>query len=121
MAKRVLIADDSATTFHQLRKILELSGDFEVAGHAVDGNDAVAKYKELRPDLVTMDIVMPGMDGLGAVQAIIAFDPAAKIVVASSMGGVKDKVVALLSAGAKNVIVKPFDTDKVLGILRSLG
>ncbi len=120
MARRVLIADDSATTYHQLRKILESSGEFQVVAHAVNGDDAVEKYDELRPDLVTMDIVMPGLDGLGAVRAIIAIDPAAKIVVASSMGGVKDKVVALLSAGAKNVLVKPFDADKVLAVLRAL-
>lgn len=119
--KRVLIADDSVTTYHQLKKILDqLPEDFEVVGHAVDGADAIAKYEQLRPDVVTMDIVMPGVDGLEAVKGILKLDPKAKIVVVSSMGGVKDKVVAVLTAGAKNVIVKPFEAEKVLNCLKQL-
>ena len=119
--KRVLIADDSATTYYQLKKILDQRpDDYEVVGHAVDGAEAIAKYEQLRPDLVTMDIVMPGVDGLEAVKAILKLDPQAKIVVVSSMGGVKDKVVAVLTAGAKNVIVKPFDAEKVLNSLKQL-
>lgn len=119
--KRVLIADDSLTTYHQLKKILEQRPEeFEVIGHAVDGAEAIAKYEQLRPDVVTMDIVMPVLDGLEAVKGILKVDPKAKIVVVSSMGGVKDKVVAVLTAGAKNVITKPFEAEKVLANLKNL-
>jgi two-component system, chemotaxis family, chemotaxis protein CheY len=122
MAKRrILIADDSATTYHQLKKILDQHpDDFEVIGHAVDGADAVEKFEQLRPDLVTMDIVMPKVDGVEAVKQILKIDPKAKVVVVSSMGGVRDKVVAVLTAGAKNVIMKPFEADKVVQTLKML-
>lgn len=121
MAKRVLIVDDSATMYHQLKKVLDgVPAEFEVVGHAVDGEDAVKKFGEQRPNIVTMDIVMPGLDGLEALRRILALDKAAKVVIVSSMGGVRDKLVAALSAGAKNVIVKPFEPAKVLEVLRSL-
>lgn len=119
MPKKVLIVDDSETTFRQLKKVLEGS-DYEVVGHAVDGNDGVKKFQELRPDIVTMDIVMPGLDGVEAVKQILAVDKAAKIVIVSSMGGVRDKMVAALTAGAKSVITKPFEAAQVLDALGKL-
>jgi two-component system chemotaxis response regulator CheY len=121
MAKRVLITDDSTTAFHQLKKVVEgTPGEFEVVGHATTGEESVSKFRELRPDLVTMDLVMPGIDGVETIRQILAEDPKASIVVVSSMGGIRDKVVAALTAGAKNLIAKPFEPDQVLAVLRAL-
>ncbi len=119
MAKKVLIVDDSETTYRQLKKVLE-GGGYEVVGHAVNGDDGVAKFQELRPDIVTMDIVMPGLDGVGAVKQILAIDAGAKLVIVSSMGGVREKMVAALTAGAKSVIQKPFEAAQVLDALGKL-
>src|SRR5688572_180008 len=101
--KTVLITDDSETTYYQMKMILEgAPQDFKVVGHATNGAEAVTKYQELHPDIVTMDIVMPDVDGVEAVKRILAVNSAAKIVVVSSMGGVREKMIAALSAGAKS-------------------
>ncbi len=119
MTKKVLIVDDSETTFRQLKKVIE-TGEYEVVAHAVDGEDGIKKFEELRPDIVTMDIVMPNLDGVEAVKRILAIDKAAKIIIVSSMGGVRDKMVAALTAGAKSVITKPFEPAQVLETLDKL-
>ncbi len=116
--KRVLIVDDAAFMRMAIKKILEKNG-YDVAGEAVNGEDAVRKYNELRPDIVTMDITMPEMDGLTALQAIKTIDANAKVVMVSAMGQevyVKDAIMQ----GAKNFIVKPFKEEHVLKILSSL-
>ena len=120
MIRSVLIVDDSNTVVQQLTKILSDSGEFKVVGRAATADEAVQKYGSLRPDLVTMDMVMPGGDGSSAIRKIISLDAKARVVVVSSIGGVKETVVAALSAGAKNVIVKPFDKEKVLQVLRAI-
>jgi two-component system, chemotaxis family, chemotaxis protein CheY len=120
VARSVLIVDDSITAMQLLKQILEESGEFTVVGHARSMEDAVRAYATLRPDLVTMDIVMPEGDGLETTRRILATDPNAKIVVVSSLGEVKDKVVGALGAGAKSVIPKPFEKDAVLKALRAL-
>lgn len=120
MSRSVLIVDDSTTAAAQLKKILDEAGDFQVVGHATSAEDAVRLYGEHKPELVTMDIVMPGADGVEAIKRILEKDAGAKIVVVSSMGGVKSKVVAALSAGAKNVVAKPFEKEKVLQVLRAV-
>lgn len=108
----VLIADDAAFMRMMLRNILTDAG-YEVAGEAEDGADAVTKYRELRPDLTTMDITMPGMNGLDALREICAEDPEARVIMCSAMGQ-KSMVVESFSAGARDFIVKPFQAERVV-------
>jgi two-component system chemotaxis response regulator CheY len=111
---RVLVVDDSMFVTKQISQILTSEG-FEVVGSAVDGQEAVEKYKELYPnvDLVTMDITMPKMDGVTALEKILEFDKEAKVVMISALGK-QDLVKKALLIGAKNYIVKPLDRKKVL-------
>jgi two-component system chemotaxis response regulator CheY len=111
---RILIVDDSMFVKKQLGQILTSEG-FELVGTAGDGEEAIELYKEHHPnvDLVTMDITMPGMDGLTALERIVAFDPEAKIIMVSALGK-QDLVKKSFMLGAKNYIVKPLDRKKVL-------
>lgn len=118
--KKVLVVDDSLVIARQLQGILEGSGEFEVVGHAKDGMEGIKLYSSLKPDMVCMDLVMPRMDGIQAIRAIVNLDKAAKIVVISSAGGVGDKVMEALRFGATNVISKPFEPEKVVDVLRNL-
>jgi two-component system chemotaxis response regulator CheY len=118
--KKVLVVDDSAVIARQLQKILEDSGAFEVVGHAKNGAEGVQLYASLKPDIVCMDIIMPVMDGLQAIRTIMNMYKDAKIVVISSASGVGDKTVEAVKFGAKNVISKPFEQEKVIEILKAL-
>ena len=111
---RVLIVDDSLFVTKQISQILTSEG-FEVVGSAGDGEEGFERYKELYPniDLVTMDITMPKMDGVTALEKIIAFDKEAKVIMVSALGK-QDLVKKSLLLGAKNYIVKPLDRKKVL-------
>lgn len=111
---RVLVVDDSMFVAKQLGQILTSEG-FEIVATAADGKEGVDKYKELSPniDLVTMDITMPRMDGLTALEQIIAFDKNARVVMVSALGK-EELVKKSLLLGAKNYIVKPLDRKKVL-------
>ncbi|MBE6051333.1 MAG: response regulator [Clostridium sp.] len=111
MAK-VLIVDDAAFMRMMIKDILEKNG-FEVVGEASNGIVAVDLYKKEKPDVVTMDITMPDMDGIEAVKAIKEFDPAAKVIMCSAMGQ-QSMVMDAIKAGAKDFIVKPFQADRVL-------
>lgn len=94
---------------------------FEVVGEAETGQQAVERYRALRPDLVTMDIVMPDMGGIDAVRAITAFDPGAKVLMCSAMGQ-QSLVVQAIQAGARDFVVKPFQPSRVLeAVQRVLG
>lgn len=115
MAK-VLIVDDAAFMRMMIKDILEKNG-FEVVGEASNGIKAVELYKKERPDVVTMDITMPDMDGIEAVKQIKAFDPSAKIIMCSAMGQ-QSMVMDAIRAGAKDFIVKPFQADRVLEAIR---
>lgn len=119
MSKKTLITDDTAFMRMTLRNILEKNG-YEVVGEAADGKQAVDKYRELKPDLVTMDITMPNMDGITAIKSILSVDPEARIVVVSAMGQ-KALVIEALNAGAKDFVVKPFEADRILEALGKLG
>lgn len=112
MTKKVLIVDDAAFMRIKLRDILEKNG-YEVAGEAENGVEAVEKYKELNPDIVTLDITMPEMDGVDALKQIKAFDPNAAVLMCSAMGQ-QSMVMDAIRAGAKDFIVKPFDTERVI-------
>ena len=116
MGKQILICDDAAFMRMMLKDILIKEG-YEVVGEAVNGADGVEKYNSLKPDLVTMDITMPEMDGIAALKAIRASDPAAKVVMCSAMGQ-QAMVVESIQAGARDFIVKPFQKDRVIEAIR---
>lgn len=112
MAKNILVCDDAAFMRMMIKDILTKNG-YNVAGEAENGAKAVEKYKELKPDLVMMDITMPEMDGIQALKAIKAADPAAIVIMCSAMGQ-QAMVIESIQSGAKDFIVKPFDKDRVL-------
>lgn len=116
--KRILVVDDAAFVRLSLKTLLESNG-FKVVGEAVNGIDGVAKYKELKPDIVTMDITMPDMDGLQAVKAIKSFDANAKIIMVSAMGQ-ETMVRQAIVNGAKGFIVKPFKEEHIIKTLSSV-
>ncbi|MGG3495387.1 response regulator [Peribacillus simplex] len=112
MANRILIVDDAAFMRMMIKDILSKNG-FEIVGEASDGAQAVDKYKETLPDLVTMDITMPEMDGITALKEIKKVNPQAKVIMCSAMGQ-QAMVIDAIQAGAKDFIVKPFQADRVL-------
>ncbi|MUK89904.1 response regulator [Ornithinibacillus sp. L9] len=112
MNKRILIVDDAAFMRMMIKDILSKNG-FEVVGEAQDGAQAVEMYNELKPDLVTMDITMPEMDGITALKEIKSASPEAKIIMCSAMGQ-QAMVIDAIQAGAKDFIVKPFQADRVI-------
>jgi two-component system chemotaxis response regulator CheY len=112
MSVKILIVDDAAFMRMMLTDILEEKG-FEIAGEAGDGEEALRQYKELKPDLVTMDIVMPEVGGIESIKEILKIDPEAKILVVSAMGQ-QALLKEALEAGAKGFVVKPFKPEKVI-------
>ena len=116
VSKRILIVDDAAFMRMMLREILT-KGGYEIAGEAADGAQAVQKYKELLPDLVTMDITMPEMDGIQALREIRKFDEQAVVIMCSAMGQ-QAMVVDAIRAGARDFIVKPFQAERVVEAVR---
>ncbi|MEA4970109.1 MAG: response regulator [Candidatus Pelethousia sp.] len=117
--KRVLIVDDAAFMRVSIRNMVTKNG-FEVAGEAENGQVAVQKYADLRPDIVTMDITMPEMNGLDALKAIRQIDPAAVVVMVSALGQESMVRDAVLS-GAKGFVVKPFKEETITAALAKLG
>ncbi|NTW06072.1 MAG: response regulator [Peptococcaceae bacterium] len=112
MSKRILIADDAAFMRMMIKNILEKNG-YTIVGEAENGKQALNLYEETKPDLVTMDITMPEMDGLEAVKAIRAVDSNASIIMCSAMGQ-QAMVMEAIQAGAKDFVVKPFQQDRLL-------
>jgi len=119
--KKLLIVDDAAFMRVSIRNMLQ-NQDIEIVGEAANGLIAVSMYKELLPDVVTMDITMPEMSGIEALKLIKAFDPQAKVIMVSSMGQ-EGMVKQAIISGAKTFIVKPFKEEllhktisKVLGV-----
>ena len=120
MAQRVLVCDDAIFMRTMISDILSGAG-YEVVGEAETGVQAIERYRSLRPDLVTMDIVMPDMGGIDAVREIIKEDANAKILMCSAMGQ-QALVVEAIQAGAKDFVVKPFQPSRVLeAVQRVLG
>ena len=118
MAK-VLIVDDAAFMRISIKNMLTKNG-YDVVGEAENGAVGVEQYKELRPDIVTMDITMPEMSGLDALKEITKFDPQAKIVMVSAMGQ-EAMVREAIVSGAKGFIVKPFKEEGIVTALKKLG
>lgn len=116
--KRVLIADDAAFMRLSIKNILS-KYDYEIVGEAENGKVAVAKYLELKPDIVTMDITMPEMSGIDALKEIMKNDTNAKIVMVTAMGQEWLVKEAILS-GAKSFVVKPFKEDHIIKVLSQI-
>ena len=117
MAK-ILIVDDAAFMRMMIKDILTKNG-YEVVAGAANGVEAVELYKSHQPDLVTMDITMPEMDGIEAVKQIKAVNPAAKVIMCSAMGQ-QSMVMDAIKAGANDFIVKPFQADRVLEAVKKI-
>ena len=117
MSKRIVVVDDAPIIRSMLKDILS-QGGYEIIGECGNGQEAVQKYQELKPDLVTMDIVMPDKDGIEALSEILTFDSNAKVVMVTAV----DQRVSLMKAirsGAVDYIIKPFETDRVLSAIKS--
>ena len=117
MAK-ILIVDDAAFMRMMIKDILTKNG-YEVVAEAANGVEAVELYKSHQPDLVTMDITMPEMDGIEAVKQMKAVNPAAKVIMCSAMGQ-QSMVMDAIKAGANDFIVKPFQADRVLEAVKKI-
>ena len=116
--KKVLIVDDASVVRLLIKKILKQSDDFTIIGDT-NGKDALVKYKELKPDVVTMDMIMPEADGIQATKDILAFDKNAKVVIVSGIDQ-KEMLAQAINAGASSYIVKPFETDRVISTLNEV-
>ena len=116
---KVLIVDDAAFMRISIKNMLTKNG-YEIVGEAENGAIGVQMYKELHPDIVTMDITMPEMSGLDALKEIVKADPQAKVVMVSAMGQ-EAMVREAIVSGAKGFIVKPFKEEGILAAIKKLG
>jgi len=112
VAKSIMIVDDAAFMRASLKDVLTKNG-YEVVAEAVNGLDAVEKYKTFKPDCVLLDITMPEMDGLTALGELLNVDPKAVVVMCSAVGQ-KNNVMEAIQIGAKDFIAKPFQPDRVI-------
>lgn len=117
MAKRIMIVDDAPIVRLMLKDILVFNG-YEVVAECVNGAEAVEKYKELKPDLVTCDIVMPEKDGIEALGEILEIDPDAKIVMVTAVDQ-RDSLMKAIRLGATDYIVKPFENERVVSAVKN--
>ncbi len=118
MPRRLLVADD-AMIIRQIIKDMAVSAGWEVVGEAANGQEAIERYRELHPDAVTLDLVMPEHDGLHALHGILEFDSEAKVLVVSALeqrGVLKDAI----KAGASDFVAKPFDKRSLAATLEQL-
>ena len=118
MAKNILICDDAAFMRMMIKDILTKNG-YEIAGEAENGQKAVEKYNETKPDLVLMDITMPEMDGIQALKKIKETDPNACVIMCSAMGQ-QAMVIEAIQSGAKDFIVKPFQAERGLEAVKKV-
>ncbi len=119
MSKRVLIVDDALIMRMRIKEIARDAG-WEIAGEAANGEEALARYRELHPDLMTLDIVMPRMDGVAVLRQIREEDPRAKIVMVSAVDQ-KHKLTECIRLGAVDFIVKPFDKARLKSFFSKYG
>ena len=117
---RVLVVDDAAFMRKMVSDALA-SGGHEVVGEAGNGEEAIDRFQELKPEITTLDITMPGKDGLEALKEIVAMDPSARVVMCSALWQ-ESKVLEAIKAGAKDFVVKPFEPARVLdAVTKALG
>ena len=115
MGKRIMVVDDSRMVFLMMESLLKDS-DYEIAAYCTTGEEALAQYEEVRPDIVTMDIIMPGIDGLETIKAMLDRHPDAKIVMVSSLA-YDDTLEEAKALGAKEFLDKPIDREQLLAAL----
>ncbi|MFP3958874.1 MAG: response regulator [Spirochaetaceae bacterium] len=119
MAVRVLVVDDLPMMRAAVRKAL--SGDgFEIVAEAENGRDGVLAYARTRPDVVVLDIAMPVMDGITALEKLLTVDPAARVVMCSALGE-QDMVLSALRRGAREFVVKPFENERLRSAVARVG
>ena len=118
VSAKIMIVDDAAFMRKRIRNILAKEG-YEVVAESANGREAVENYQQYRPELVTMDITMPEMDGITALQEIRNIDPAALVVMVTAMGQ-QSMVIKAIKAGAKDFIVKPFEPERVLTTIKNV-
>ncbi|MBN1114971.1 MAG: response regulator [Oligoflexia bacterium] len=116
MGKKILIVDDAPVVRLVLRNILESNG-YEVVGEASNGREGFDQFKQLRPDLVTMDIVMPDVNGIEALKSILDFDKSAKVVMVTAIDQ-RNYLLEAINAGAFDYIVKPFEDSRIISTLK---
>lgn len=116
--RTVLVVDDAIFMRTTIKRMLE-EHQFDIIGEAANGQEAVEMYRKLLPDVVTMDITMPGMTGIEAVKAIISEHPDAKIVMVTALGQQK-LIVDALESGAKDFITKPFNPEQIVQVLKNV-
>lgn len=114
---RILVVDDNAFMRNNLKTVL-LTAGFEVVAEASDGVEALAAYRSETPDLVTMDITMPTMDGVQALKELRVLDPDARVVMVSAMGQ-EALVIEAITSGASDFVVKPFESDRVIAAVNN--
>lgn len=117
MAK-ILIVDDSRTSRKMLRNILESNGH-EIIDEAVNGQEGVQKFQALKPDVVTLDITMPVVDGVEALKMIKALDPESKVVMVTAAGQ-KNKMIECIKAGANEFLAKPFEQQEIVDVINKM-
>ena len=117
MKPRVLIVDDAVVVRLMIKDILE-QNDYEVVGECCNGHEAIEKYKELRPDVMTLDIIMPEKDGIEALEEILNFDQKAKVVMLTAVDQ-REALLRAIKLGAVDYIVKPFEEERVLSAVQS--
>lgn len=118
MQARIMVVDDAAFMRELLKNMLVTSG-FEVVAEGCNGVQAVHLYKRVKPDLVIMDITMPEMNGIDALEGIREHDPQAKVIMCSAMGQ-KKFVIEAIKSGAKDFIVKPFNKDRITDAIKNI-
>ena len=116
--RKILVVDDAKVIRMVIKRLLTQHG-YQVAGEAVNGREALEKYKELRPDAVTMDIIMPEMDGIQGLKEIIAFDKQAKVIMISAIDQ-RDSLTDAIRNGAADYVVKPFEDDRMVTALKNI-
>ncbi|NPV88261.1 response regulator [Coprothermobacteraceae bacterium] len=120
MSKKILVVDDAAFMRMMIKNVLGQNG-YEIVGEASNGQEAVALYQKLKPDLVTLDITMPEMDGIQTLKEIIKVDPSAKVIMVTAMGQ-QQLVIEAIQQGARDFVVKPFQPDRLLeAVKKALG
>jgi two-component system chemotaxis response regulator CheY len=117
---KVLIVDDASVVRMIIKGILEANG-FQIVGEAKNGNEALDKYRELKPDAVTMDIIMPEADGIQGLRNILGFDKKAKVIMVTAIDQ-RESLMDAIKAGASDYIVKPFEDERVVtAVKKALG